>query len=89
VESFAWAAVASLVILPVTWFHYPVALVPVAIATASRARGHVFPRTAALLVAAIVVAALAIIAPVLVWVSVALVLVAVRASQNALGDNNP
>ena len=42
VEGFAWATVASMVILPVTWFHYPVALVPVAIAAASRARGDRF-----------------------------------------------
>ena len=81
VESFAWATVASLVILPVTWFHYPVALVPVALAAASRARAGSLPRTAALLAAAIVAAALAILAPVLVWAAAALVLAAVRVSR--------
>jgi len=81
VESFAWATVASLVILPVTWFHYPVALVPVALVAASRARGAAWRRTALLLAAAIVTAALAIVAPVVVWVAAALVLGAARASS--------
>ena len=81
VESFAWATVASLVILPVTWFHYPVALVPVALAAASRARDAAWRRTALLLAMAIVTAALAIVAPVVVWVAVGLVLVAAHASS--------
>ncbi len=81
VESFAWATVASLVILPVSWFHYPVVLVPVALAAASRARDESVPRTVALLAAAIVAAALAILQPVLVWVAAALVLAAARVSR--------
>jgi len=89
VESFGWATVASLVVLPITWFHYPVALVPVALAAASRARGKGFPRTAALLAAAIVTAALAIVAPALVWAAVALVLLAVHASRIAAKETHP
>ena len=89
VESFAWATVASLVILPVTWFHYPVALVPVALAAASRARGAAWRRTALLLALAIVTAALAIVAPVAVWVPAGLVLAAARASRPAAGETHP
>ena len=89
VESFAWATAASLVILPVTWFHYPVALVPVALAAASRARGAAWRRTTLLLGAAIVTAALAIVAPVLVWLAAALVLAAARASRNAAEGTHP
>ncbi len=35
----AIAAIASLVLLPVTWYHYPTALIPFAIAAVVRARG--------------------------------------------------
>ena len=35
----AIAAIASLVVLPVTWYHYPVALIPFAVAAVARARG--------------------------------------------------
>ena len=80
-ESFAWATVASLVILPVTWFHYPVALVPVALAAGSRARGEAWLRTALLLGAAIISAALAIVMPVLVWVAALVVVAATHASR--------
>ena len=37
--SLAIAITASLVVLPVTWYHYPVALIPVGIALALRGRG--------------------------------------------------
>jgi alpha-1,2-mannosyltransferase len=36
VQSLGWAALASLVTLPVTWYHYPAALLPVAIAALVR-----------------------------------------------------
>ena len=88
IESFAWATVASLVVLPVTWFHYPVALLPVALAAASRAHGAAWRPSALLLGAAIVTAALAILAPVLVWVAALLVLAAVRASRNVVGQEH-
>ena len=80
-ESLAIAATASLVILPVTWFHYPVALLPFAVAAWLRARAA---RTTATvlrwLAVAGVIAALAIILPVALWLSVAAVLLAVHAS---------
>ena len=38
-ESFAWAAVASLATLPVTWYHYPSALLPIAIAALAAGTG--------------------------------------------------
>ncbi len=81
VESFGWAVVASLVILPVTWYHYPVALVPIAAAAASRADDRAFRRTAALVAAAMATAAVAVAAPIVVWLAAALVLAAVRASR--------
>ena len=81
VESLAWATVASLVILPVTWFHYPVALVPFAAVALARADGAASPtRVRQLLAAAVILAALTIAAPVLLWAAVALVLAALRAS---------
>jgi len=76
--SFAVAAVASLTISPITWFHYPVAVMPVAVAAWVLARGTPGAvRTAWLLVGAVVIAALSISAPVAVWVAVAMVVLAV------------
>jgi hypothetical protein len=84
VEGLAWAVTASLVVLPVTWFHYPTALVPFAVAALARRDGAPRPgRVSALVVGAIAAAALAIVAPVAVWLAVALVLVAVRVSRPA------
>jgi len=84
VESFAWATVASLVILPVTWFHYPVALLPVAVAVWLRADGPGRRRVLGLFAAAMVVGVLAVGVPVLIWVSVALVLLAARLTAPAV-----
>ena len=88
VVSLAIAAVASLVVSPITWFHYPVAMLPFAVAAWVAARGT--PRagpTAGLIVAALVVAALAISEPVAVWLAVSLVVaacaVAVRSPAGA------
>ncbi len=81
VTSFGLATVASLVVLPVTWFHYPVALIPVAIAAAARAEGAARLATAAALAAGVITAGLAIVAPVAVWVAVAFVLLVVRLSR--------
>ena len=81
----ALAAILSLVLSPITWFHYPVALLPFAAwawVVVRHGNGHV--TVAALLAGAIVLAAAAIAAPVVVWIAVALVLVAVlRASALA------
>jgi hypothetical protein len=84
VESLAWATIASLVTLPVTWFHDPVALIPFAIAAWARARGTAAgPATARLLSVAIVVTVFAIFLPVAIWIAVSAVLAAVRRSGAA------
>ena len=89
VESFAWATVASLVILPVTWFHYPVALLPVAVAVWLRADGPARRRVLGLFAAGMAVGVLAVGVPVLIWVSVALVLIAARATAPAVIEELP
>jgi hypothetical protein len=82
VEGLAWAVTASLVVLPVTWFHYPAALVPFAVvALARRERASRPGRVSALVGGALAVAACAVLAPVSVWLAVALVLAAVRVSR--------
>jgi Glycosyltransferase family 87 len=77
-ESFGWAAVASLVVLPVTWFHYPVALMPVALVAWMRANAGVRRDVNGLLLAAIGIGVVAVAVPVAGWASVALVLAAVH-----------
>ena len=81
VMSFGVAAIASLVALPVTWFHYPVALIPVAIAAATRADQAARRATAVALVAAVIAAGMAIAAPVAVWIAVVFVLLAIHTSR--------
>ena len=81
VESLSWATVASLVTLPVTWFHYPVALIPFAVAAWARVRGTpAAPATARLLTLAVAVSALSIVLPVTLWIPIGFVLVAVHRS---------
>ncbi len=83
VESLGWAAAASLATLPVTWFHYPAALIPFAVAAVARASSGEATsrrRAYALTAAAAVVAMAAIALTPLLWVSVGLVLAAVHAS---------
>jgi hypothetical protein len=82
-ESFAWATAASLVTLPVTWYHYPTAMLPVAIAAGLRAHGAAAPPVRVLLIAAGVVAAVAIAALPLVYVAIGLVIAAARRSGEA------
>jgi hypothetical protein len=82
-ESFAWAAVASLVTLPVTWFHYPAALIPFGVAAVARSStGSTLTRrrTGLLVAAAVAVSIVAVGFAPLAWVSVALVVAAVRVS---------
>ncbi len=89
VESLAWATVASLVTLPVTWFHYPVALIPFAAVAFARADEAASPtRVRRLLATAMIVAALTIAAPVLLWAAAALVLAAVRLSERRSTNNS-
>jgi hypothetical protein len=81
-SGFAWAAAASLVLLPVTWYHYPSAMIPIAIAAVLRSRAQPVRarRVQGLIVAAAILAALAIAWLPLIWPAVALVLVATHAS---------
>lgn len=73
VASFTVAAVASTVVLPITWLHYAAALIPSAIAYALRARMSTSP--GALLVAAAVVDGVAaLLVPALAWLGVAALL---------------
>jgi len=82
------AAVASLVILPITWYHYPVALMPFGIAAVARSSGALRADRARLLVAAaVVIASFAIAWVPAMWIAVAALLVGVwlsRASESAV-----
>jgi hypothetical protein len=69
--SLAVAFTASLVTLPVTWYHYPVALIPVALTLAI-----LHPAARPRVVFAMVIAALAIAIVPLLWVAVAVLLIA-------------
>jgi hypothetical protein len=81
----AIAGIVSLVVLPVTWYHYPTALMPFAIAAIVRARGtSAASRTTALIATAAVVATLSIAFVPAVWIAVGLGLAGVAAS--AAGD---
>ena len=77
----AIAAIASLVLLPVTWYHYPTALIPFAVAAVVRARGSAAAqRTTALIAAAAVVATLSIAWIPGMWLAVGLGLAGVVSS---------
>ena len=82
VDRLALAAAASLATLPVTWFHYPSALIPFGLAALLRSAGT--PAAAAVrwwIAGALVTAALAIAILPLLWIAIGLVLLAVRASR--------
>ena len=82
VESLAWAVAASLVVLPVTWYHYPTALIPFAIAAVLRASpGGQASRVLRTTAIAAVVAAVAIAWLPLLYIAIGLVLAAVRMSR--------
>jgi amino acid transporter len=81
VESLAWAAAVSLVILPVTWFHYPAAMIPFALVALLRARGTMAAtQVAAIIASATIVSIIAIAVLPLIWLAVGLVLGAVWVS---------
>ncbi len=80
-ESFGWAAAASLATLPVTWYHYPSALIPIALAALLRAPVERRDRVRVLVLAAGVTAAVALVALPLLWVAVALVIAAAVTSK--------
>ena len=91
-ESLAWAAVASLVTLPVTWFHYPVALVPFGIAAIVRAQAAppvARRRTTLAIAGAVGMSIVAMGFAPLVWVAVALVLAGVALSRPAATTRLP
>jgi hypothetical protein len=81
VESLAWAAAASLLVLPVTWFHYPAAMIPFAVTAVLQARGSkVATQVGGLVAGALIVSVVAIAALPLIWVAVGLAIAAVRVS---------
>lgn len=80
-ESFAWAATASLAILPVTWYHYPSVLIPVAIAALLRAQTDSQGRVRILVIAAGLTAAMALVFLPLAWAAAGLVIAAARESR--------
>lgn len=85
--SLCLAVTASFVVLPVTWYHYPTALIPIAVAAWARSRGAPTGRSVtAALVAAYFVADAAIVFPVALWIAVALVGAAVRWSRATGSD---
>jgi hypothetical protein len=85
--SLTCAIVASLIVLPVTWYHYPVVLIPIALAAWLRSRGTPDGRrvTRALL-GTYVVADAAILIPVALWLGVALLFTAVSWSRPSVPD---
>lgn len=85
-ESVAWAAAASLVTLPVTWYHYPSAMIPIAVAAVLRARGSSVAPVRGFLVGAGVLAAVAIAVLPLTYVAIGLVIAAARRSAAHAGD---
>ncbi len=85
----AIAGVASLVLLPVTWYHYPTALLPFAIAAVVRARGTpAAQRTTGLIAAASLVATLSIAWIPGLWLAIGLGLAGVGASAPASADTS-
>lgn len=77
-ESFGWATAASLSTLPVTWYHYPSAMIPIAIAAWLRAAPPDRRRVAVCLIAAEVVAVVALPILPLLWLAIGLVILAAR-----------
>jgi hypothetical protein len=82
VESLAIAAACSLVLLPVSWIHYPAALIPFGIAAAVRSRGRRDGGIVRWLLAASVgVSIVALLWLPLLWVGVGTTLLAVHRSR--------
>jgi Glycosyltransferase family 87 len=80
VESLAIAATATLVLLPVTWIHYPAALIPFAVAALLRSEGRDGARVRLLVGAAVVIAGASLLWLPLLWVAIALVLGGIHVS---------
>jgi Glycosyltransferase family 87 len=76
-ESLAWGAAASLFILPVTWYHYPAALLPFGIGAMLRSYGTpAAPQVAGILTGACALAAVGLVWPPLLWAAVGFVVAA-------------
>jgi hypothetical protein len=89
VEGMAWATVASFVILPVTWFHYPSALAPfavVAVVRSSSAGAAARRRTVTFLAVALALGIVGLGLPIM-WLSILALLLGVRASRGPLGPS--
>ena len=82
-ESFGWATAASLSTLPVTWYHYASAMIPIALASWLRAAPTDRRRVVACLVAAELMAAAALAIIPLLWLAIGLVILAARWSQRS------
>ena len=80
-ESFAWATAASLSTLPVTWYHYPSAMIPIAIAAWLRADTPDRRRVIGCILAAETVAVAALVFLPLLWLAIGLVILAARWSR--------
>jgi len=76
--SLAVAVVLSLVILPITWYHYAAALIPIAVAAVARSRGTSGNAGVVVLVGvAFAIAVVSVAALVAVWLAVGAVVAAV------------
>jgi hypothetical protein len=80
VESLAIAAAATFVLLPVTWVHYPAAMIPFGVAALLRVDGPAAMTTRVLIGGAVVVAGASLFWLPLLWVAVGLAIAGVRAS---------
>ena len=78
IASLAFAFTASLVVLPVTWYHYPVALIPIGLALAITR-----PATRPWVAVAIILAAVALTFGPMLWVAIAVLIVAALRSGSA------
>jgi hypothetical protein len=84
VESLAIAAACSLVLLPVSWIHYPAALIPFGVAAALRSRGAAGGAIVRwLLATSVTISIVALVWLPLLWVGVATTLLAVHRSRPA------
>jgi len=89
VESFAWATAASLATLPVTWYHYPGALIPVAVAALLRASSQDMRRVSILVTVGAFVAAVALVWLPLLWLAAGLIVWASRVSAPTSAEAPP
>jgi alpha-1,2-mannosyltransferase len=89
VESLAIAAAATFVLLPVTWIHYPAALIPFGVAALLRSDGAAAGRTRLLIGGAVVAAGASLAWLPLLWAAVGLVLAGVHASAAGSATDSP